>query len=220
VLSHTEHEDLTIALENQSSDCRPVTVWKSHCQSVDEGAEASEWLTAVLGTFRNQNLHLVRMAPSFQRLISDTHTEQENATYFADGYPFLVVAKSSLTALNTQLNKLGYKQVPMERFRGNIVLDNSESFAEHRHKYLALAPELSLHLCKPCERCKVITLDQKTGESFEPQQPLKTLFSMDNVKQKGAFFGQNAVLSKLSDSECKSTICVGDEVFFQLPESE
>lgn len=209
VLSHPKQPDLTVPLVHPDGLSRAVKVWKSECQAVDEGEQASNWLTSVLGKFRDQRLHLVRMALDFDRLVSQNHTQgEQHHTYFADGYPFLVVAQSSLEVLNSELQVNQHQAVSMDRFRGNIELAGSDAFAEHKYQYLTGASGLQFHLCKPCERCKVITLDQLSGEVVEPQQPLKTLFQMQHVDQKGAFFGQNAVVSQ---NGCQSLIKVGDE---------
>lgn len=208
VLSHASSADLKVPLALLEGQEREVKVWKSECKALDEGEEVSNWLTDVLGEYRGQSLHLVRMAPDFDRLVSQNHTEGTlHHTYFADGYPFLVVAQSSLQALNSELQSNQHKTVAMDRFRGNIELVDSDAFAEHHSQYLSNSDGMAFHLCKPCERCKVITQDQLSGEVLEPQQPLKTLFGMTHVDAKGAFFGQNAVLSEKGNS---GVIRVGD----------
>jgi len=216
VLSHPDFPPLHIPLQHTGGTARSVQVWKSECKAIDEGEQVSEWLTTVLGEFRGQRLSLVRMADGFTRQVSQNHTNgAENHTAFSDGYPILVTSNASLTALNSELESKGHKPVPMARFRGNIEVSGGDAFAEHRHPTLDLNNGVSLHLCKPCERCKVITLDQKSGATVEPRQPLKTLFEMQHVEQKGAFFGQNAVVAETSKKALPVVLRVGDSVGYR-----
>ncbi|NVK25003.1 MAG: MOSC N-terminal beta barrel domain-containing protein [Gammaproteobacteria bacterium] len=228
ILSHAEHQDLLIPLQSNDEVKRNrcvVKVWSSECEALNEGQLASDWLTNVLGQWRGQNLSLVRMAHDFQRAVSNKHTQgTENTTYFSDGYPYLVTTTASLEVLNQKLEQQSENAIPMDRFRANIVVDNKEdianAFIENRSDFLEIGPnEYLLELCKPCERCKVPSIDQKSGFSESPQQPLKTLFAMDHVQQKGAYFGHNAVLSesakvKANTEQKTLLVSVGDSVEF------
>ena len=227
ILSTANLADCYIELESEELQLakRNVKVWKSECLAVDEGEEVSQWLTNVLGQWRGQNLSLVRMASSSKRIVSDKYTNGEvNTTLFSDGYPFLITTTDSLAELNRCLNEQNESSVPMSRFRANIVIDNEQQAKNHRYPQfiehvcneliIKTKQGLKFTLCKPCERCKVPSIDQETGEVLSAQQPLKTLFRIDNVDKKGAFFGENAVLSHSSKSLLKPVIKVGDTVEF------
>jgi len=228
ILSHPEHEDCLIDLVTDKSkqDKRQVKVWSSECVAIDEGEQVTNWLTKVLGKWRGQSLSLVKMSDEHQRFVSDKHTKGEsNTTLFSDGYPFLVTTTASLQYLNDKLVEQEELPVPMSRFRPNIVIDNKTdvnsldhpTFVEHESDNLAVQTEqgsIDFHLCKPCERCKVPSIDQQTAQIISSKQPLKTLFEMDNVKQKGAFFGENAVLTKATKQQGDLVISVGDAVYF------
>ena len=232
ILSHPKHSDCRIPLEvdDSSLERREVKVWKSDCKVIDEGNEVSVWLTTVLGTWREQKLSLVRMASDFIRNVSDKYTEGEtNSTLFSDGYPFLITTTRSLNVLNQNLISQNEQPVPMSRFRANIIINNeicdqkvteTPEFVEHQSNYLQVDTDhsdkepLTFKLCKPCERCKVPSIDQKTGKVVSAQQPLKTLFSMNNVEQKGAFFGENAVLTQSSKTLTETIIKIGDKITF------
>jgi len=236
ILKHPSHQTLYIPLEvnstggncteTNSSSVNPkeqklATVWKSECEVLDEGQEASDWLVNVLGLWREQPLHLVRMAPNFKRQVSVKHTKgNENSTNFADGYPFLITNTNSLNVLNQELQLQQIPNVPMNRFRGNIIVDNIPAFMEHGKTSLKIRNNNDtqqiclIDFCNPCERCNVPGIDQVSGEVPTRQQPLKTLFNMKHVDKKGAFFGQNAVLAPSSKNNLGLTIHVGDSVEF------
>ena len=216
ILSYPGMEDLIVSLEPRNLSPRSAKVWKSECEVWDEGETAQRWLAKALGKWRGQTLSLVRMAPSFNRKVSENHTDgASNNTFFADGYPYLVCNTASLTALNTELIKQDFDAVSMSRFRGNIVVDTTDAFVEHNSKTLSFyQSSQQLHLCKPCQRCKVITIDQRDGSEPQPQQPFKTLSNMDHVNSKGAFFGQNAVVAEKAKSLLPITIAIGDKVSF------
>jgi len=218
ILSHPEMSEILVPLVYSKNRQRDARVWKSECQVLDEGQAVSDWLTAALGEWRGQKLSLVRMAQTFERLVSDNHTNgAKNTTYFADGYPVLVTTYASLSSLNKTLESKGETPVPMSRFRSNLVVEGHEpAFVEHNSERLVLEPDLSvaISLCKPCERCKMTSIDQKSGLSDSPQQPLKTLMSMDHVPKKGAFFGQNGVICEESKVNLPVVIKVGDPVAF------
>jgi uncharacterized protein YcbX len=187
---------------------------------LDEGQTASDWLVQVLGLWREQRLHLVRMNPNFKRQVSVKHTSgNTNSTNFADGYPFLITNNSSLNELNNELQRQGIPTVPMNRFRGNIIVDNVPAFIEHQKQSIKLVSQDEQQTCiidfaNPCQRCPVPGIDQSTAEIPTPQQPLKTLFNMTHVDKKGAFFGQNAVLAPSSKNLPTFIVSIGDKVEF------
>ena len=216
-LSHHEHGSIDVPFEYSNLEQREAKVWSSECRVLDEGQAVSDWLTQALGLWRGQKLSLVRMAENFERQVSTNHTDGvSNQTQFADGYPVLVTNIASLDVLNQQLQSQDFKPVGMERFRGNIVVDSAQEFVEHQYPYLALSAQAAplLHLCKPCERCKVTGIDQTSGQVVEPSQPLKTLMAMSHIDKKGGFFGHNAVLTETAKPELPVVLEVGQTVYF------
>ncbi|MDI5983618.1 MOSC N-terminal beta barrel domain-containing protein [Halomonas sp. M4R5S39] len=204
VLEHPEVPPLRIALARDDQPRVTTHVWEDQCQGLDEGAEAADWLGRVLGDWKGSGLRLVRFAPDQQRRVDPRYQQGEQAhTAYADGFPFLVTAESSLAVLNEVLEAKGEGAVPMARFRPNIVVEGSTPFAEHGWDSLA-GNGYRLGMRKPCQRCKIITLDQQTGEAPAPKEPLRTLASMSLAT--GAYFGHNATLLAGEDR----TIRVGD----------
>ncbi|MDN3556435.1 MOSC domain-containing protein [Halomonas maura] len=195
VLDHPRAAPLIIPLARTGQSRLRVRIWKDTCEALDEGAEAAEWLTEVLGGVEGGGLRLVRFPPDHRREVEADYLRGESAhTAFPDGYPLLVTHQASLDRLNERLVAKGVDAVPMSRFRPNLVVEGSAPFAEVDWDALAVESGIRLGLRKPCKRCKIITQDPLTGEAPVPKEPLKTLVEMDTQPGwRGAFFGQNAI---------------------------
>ncbi|MBY6188375.1 MOSC N-terminal beta barrel domain-containing protein [Marinobacter hydrocarbonoclasticus] len=196
VIRHPSQPPLSIALRRERDALTPVSLWQSDVMAFDEGPEASEWLTSLLGLYRGAPLRLVRFNRQEPRPVKAKYLEEEEFahTEFADGFPFLVASEASLAALNDALRAKGESPVGMERFRANIVVDQlAEPFSELQDHRLS-GPGFTLAIRKPCQRCPVITVDQAKGTRPNPKEPLQTLMGLNPLEKKGAFFGGNAIL--------------------------
>ncbi|HSH49778.1 MAG TPA: hypothetical protein VK991_14495 [Halomonas sp.] len=67
----------------------------------------------------------------------------------------------------------------MNRFRPCIVVDGEQAFVETGWEELVAESEVRLGLRKPCQRCKIITQDQQTGEALAPKESLRSLVLMN-----------------------------------------
>jgi uncharacterized protein YcbX len=165
-----------------------IVVWKFSGGGIDQGDEAAAWCTQFLET----PLRLVRFDERQERVCSPEWTQGVRAiTQFADGYPVLVISRASLAELNSRLPK----QLPMARFRPNVVFDNVGAYDEDRIHELATA-EVTLRIVKPCVRCSITTTDQETG-ALDGAEPLATLrkYRFDR-ELGGVYFGQNAIIMR------------------------
>lgn len=197
-LEHAGLPPLVITLADIPDNRCNVVVWRDTCVACDEGAAAAQWLTQAVGQWQGGELRLVRFAPECVRAVDAAYMDGANAdTAFSDGYPFLMVSEASLAALNAQLQANGAQPVPMTRFRPNIVLSGVAAWGENACKTLTAADATySLTMRKPCQRCKVTTVDQQTGLIADPKEPLRTLVQMNPYPHlSGAYFGQNATLT-------------------------
>lgn len=109
----------------------------------------------------------------------------------------------------------GKSELPMSRFRPNIVIDNaSKPFDEDNWKAIQIGKgkdSVILHIAKGCPRCKQSCTDQLTGERGE--EPVGTLseFRALGTDKADVYFAQNAVMN--GTSQCyKGKIRVGDPV--------
>ncbi len=197
VLSHPGVEPLCVPLAARGLTRRSVTVWEDRCDALDEGPEARAWLRAVLGDLRGSGLSLVRFATDHRRRVEphSLASGEEAHTGFADGFPFLVSSTATLAELNRRLLAKGLEPVPMSRFRPNIVVETAAPLAEDDWCELAAADgRWRLGLRKPCQRCKIITVDQRSGVIALAGEPLRTLVEMNARLAPGGYFGQNAIL--------------------------
>ena len=209
ILHHPKHASLEIPLAAQNLTTDDVIIWDDQVRAIDEGEEASRWLTAILGVIDGKGVRMFRFAPEHIRPVKQKHLKGEDAhTAFADGFPFLVTSEASLDALNQQLEQKGASPVGMDRFRPNIVIEGVDPFQEDQIQSLTNS-RYALGLRKPCQRCHVTTIDQQTGQKIEPKEPLRTLVQMNTQPElEGGHFGQNAVLLS-GEGE---TIRVGDKL--------
>jgi uncharacterized protein len=197
VLRHPRVESLRIALADQGQARLAVHVWDDRCEALDEGAEARAWLGRVLGDLKGSGLRLVRVAPEHRRAVDPHYLAAGEVAHtgFADGYPFLVVGEASLDEVNRNLAAKGLAPVPMGRFRPSLVVDDATAFAEDGWDTLAAADGAwRLGLRKPCQRCRITTVDQASGEIPVPGEPLRTLVETNTRAAPGGYFGQNAIL--------------------------
>ncbi len=208
VLSMDGHGSVTIPYMAADGERIQTKVWGDVCETVDQGASISRWLTSALES--SDTLRLVRMAPGFVRPQSKPENlGAKTTTYFADAAPFLVANESSLEVLNRELETRGHSPVPMNRFRPNIVVRGLAPFAEHQIVELS-SENYRLGLCHPCERCVVTTIDQATGVKNPDRQPFRTLGEINPMPgtERSPAFAQNAILKEGEGH----TVALGDRL--------
>ncbi|RKQ96356.1 hypothetical protein C7446_2948 [Kushneria sinocarnis] len=213
ILCAPDRRHLFVPLTRPTGPAEPLRIFRDHCAGVDEGEEAAAWLTGVLGCWHGESLRLKRVPSDNHRLVDPQRLGSlEARTGFADGFPLLVTTTASLEDLNRRLAAGEHRPVPMARFRPNIVLGGTRPFAEHYHQHL-VGSGVTLWLCKPCQRCRVTTVDQCSGDIVEAGEPLDTLLGYHHTDRAGAFFGENAVV--LEGSGCQ--LRVGDRIELTAP---
>uniref|UniRef100_A0A0G4G3C6 MOSC domain-containing protein n=1 Tax=Chromera velia CCMP2878 TaxID=1169474 RepID=A0A0G4G3C6_9ALVE len=194
----------------------------------------------------------------FARRAGETVKASDNTAALADGFPFLIVSENAMQALNARLpSSVG--PMNLDRFRGNVVVSIDAptkgqaltgtpflelpartgvagAFHEDTWGRIAIGrgaskggKEIVLASAKPCTRCTVPTLDQKTGERAPNNEPTRTLrdvlgrgsrYVKEKEGQWSIFFGQNMVQIPPSQrgrlpaafDEAWGTLRVADEV--------
>ena len=163
-----------------------VKVWDDPCEGVDQGDEASAWLTG----FLSEAVRLVRVVSEPKRIAKPKYAGSDShSVAFSDGFPILVVNRASLEDLNTRMPE----PVPMNRFRPNIVLGGLPAFAEDRIDSVRIG-DVELRLVKPCTRCIITSTDQQTGERTTNPLPVLRTFRFDRALL-GVTFGENAIVT-------------------------
>ncbi|MGI8895130.1 MAG: MOSC domain-containing protein [Casimicrobiaceae bacterium] len=180
---------LRLPLASNPCPAREVRVWRSAVRGFDEGDRAANWLSRALGA----PVRLVRFDRTKPRRCNSDYVGATGAqTLFADGYPVLVIGLASLTDLNARLEANGFPEVPMNRFRPNLVLAGLDPYAEDYIDTIE-AGGVVLQCVKPCTRCQVTTTDQATGHVGV--EPLRTLSGYRmNERFGGVTFGMNAIV--------------------------
>ena len=196
-------EILVIPFEPFNGETKTVKIWSSRCRAKVYENVINEWFSDVLET----NCKLAVMPEETERKVNYFYrVETDDHVSFADGYPFLLIGENSLADLNSRLPE----DLPMNRFRPNFVVADSEAFSEDGWKKIKIG-ESVFHIVKPCARCVMTTIDQKTGEK-DGKEPLKTLAGFRipkrSVKRK-ILFGQNLIGEPAGD-----VLRVGDKVEF------
>ena len=211
VLSHQSQTDLYIPFSPALKQDKKVKVWSDVCDAFDLGDEYSNWITSAVGKFKHSDLRIVQFNTDYKRNVDANYLKGEQShTGFSDGYPFLLANETTLTLLNQKLKDKNESNVGIERFRPNIIVKGIDAFEEFNIDSLVHAnKQFSFGLRKPCQRCKVTTVNQFTGEISNPKEPLKTLVEINPlVDKKGAYFGMNSTLLTGEGN----TIKVGDEL--------
>ncbi|MDS1345560.1 MOSC domain-containing protein [Planktothrix agardhii] len=123
------------------------------------------WLQNALKQDNQPNLRLVRQSPNFIRSVDPNYAVNiNNQVSFADGYPCLLTNTASLVELNrklTEIYPISSQEVPMNRFRPNLVIDTDQPFIEDQWKVILIG-EVYFDLVKPCSPCIALRITVRT----------------------------------------------------------
>lgn len=193
ILSKGTSAPLSVEINrSHQPDAFEAKIWKDTCLVVDEGTQASKWLT----THLKRPAKLVRMQASFKRPQSKPELLGGNTnTFFADAAPFLICNEASLKQINQFLDNKQFAPAFIENFRPNIVISGIDAFAEHQISLLK-NQQYSLKHCYPCQRCVIPTINIETGEKRADRQPFTLLGEINPMPgtNKLPAFGENATL--------------------------
>lgn len=158
-----------------------ATVWSQTVRAIEPDKKVSEAFSSFLGF----EVKLVYMPDNVKRLVDFRYNDSKAITSFTDGFPFLLIGENSLNDLNHRLKI----PVPMNRFRPNLVVAQSEAFAEDRWNEIKIG-NIAFGVKKPCARCVMTTINQDNAQ--KSPEPLKTLASY-RTKNSKVYFGQNLI---------------------------
>ncbi|MFE1753461.1 MOSC domain-containing protein [Streptomyces anandii] len=200
-LSAPGRDPLTVAVPRPGATVT-VDVFGDKVEAVPAEPAAHAWCSEYAGA----DVRLLHMDdPATRRPVDPDYALPGETVSFADGFPLLLTAVSSLDSLNSLIAEGDQAQegpLPMNRFRPSVVVAGTAAWAEDEWQRLAIG-EVTFRVAKTCGRCVVTTTDQATAE--RGKEPLRTLgrhrrFGGELV------FGQNLV------PESTGTIRLGDPV--------
>lgn len=170
-----------------------VSIWDDVCMAKPLDLKINQWFSKFMG----KPVRLVYMHEGSTRIADQRYApKKDDIVSFADGYPILVIGQASLDLLSEKVGT----EVPMNRFRPNIVIDGLQPNEEDTLAEVTIG-NLKLFGVKPCARCIMTTIDQESAE--KGKEPLSTLASYRKVGNK-TLFGENFI----PDSE--GLVKVGD----------
>ena len=170
-------------------------VWGDDVRGIVQSADVNEWFSSYL----KSHVQLVAFDEEFERRVDgDFAVAETDVVGFADGFSMLLVSAESLEHLNAKLEA----PVDMNRFRPNIVVTGCDPHAEDTWKALTVG-DVAMSGVKPCARCTVIGVEQKTGE--RGNQPTAVLAEYRRFTE-GVMFGMNMI------HHATGRISVGDQI--------
>ena len=158
-------------------------------------AEADAWISELLGARRR----LVYMPPEDARA-TDPAFASGRRTSFTDGYPVLLAGQASLD----ELARRAGREIPVERFRPNVLATSARPHDEDRWRRFAVGG-LVCEGVKLCARCRVTTIDQRSGALDGDREPLRSLARYRRIESL-VYFGVYVV------HECSGRIAAGDRI--------
>lgn len=174
--------------------------------------------TTLTEEMKQMPIRLVRQHTTDTRTANDKYVPSATRSLFfntnpsvhlGDGFPILIASEASLEELNKRLKEKGKEELPMARFRPNIVIKGTTPFIEDRMKMIQIGNVL-LYVVSCCPRCKESCTDQKTGVvTPEPVETMKEFRAVATTYPENVYFAVNAIPAPNSIGK---SIHVGDTV--------
>jgi MOSC domain-containing protein len=181
VVDAPDMPSLHVPLRPPDRKLRLAQVWGDLVEVSAVSGEAERWF----GEFLGVRCKLVFLPDESIRPVDPAYGRRGDRVGLADGFPFLLVSEASLADLNVRLEH----PVPMNRFRPNLVVGGCEPFAEDGWRLIRIG-SITLRIVKPCARCTITTVDQRTAATGK--EPLRTLAKFRRAGNK-VLFGQNLI---------------------------
>ena len=180
VLQYPNKTDLVLQYADFAMVDASATVWNDNFSAYTTTMIANQWFSDIIG-------HSVQLLFCGQQS-NRVRSKIGHNVSFADGYPLLVISEASLATLNERSRD----HHTMAQFRTNLVVSNTDAFAEDGWKRIRIG-EVEFEIVKPCARCILTTVDPLTGEFNALKEPLKTMATFRADATGDVFFGQNLV---------------------------
>jgi uncharacterized protein YcbX len=181
VVDAPDMPSLEVPLQPPAGRLILARVWDDLVEASPVSDDADRWFEKFLGV----RYRLVYLPDRSLRPVDPAYGRPGDQVGLADGFPFLLISEASLADLNARLEQ----PVPMNRFRPNLVVGGCEPFAEDGWKLVRIG-QLTFRVVKPCSRCTITTVDQRTAA--KSKEPLRTLARFRRAGTK-VLFGQNLI---------------------------
>jgi len=187
---HIESTGLRVEASNRSPLFVPfcpegeqisTSIWSDHVLGREVSMASRQWFSELLNTA----VRLVYMDEECRRSVDPEFGRPGDQVSFADGYPFLLLSQASIEDLSEKLGR----PVDVLRFRPNLVVEQTEAFAEDEWKEFDLGT-IRFHVVKPCARCVIPSIDPITGRK---DSRVTSVLASDRKHDGQVFFGQNLV---------------------------
>ena len=198
LLSTATSGSISLLLNPDDGEECVTTLWKDQCVAKTTTKEADQWLS----DFLNIDCQLVYQPENSIRTVDQQYATPTDTVGFSDGFPFLITSEASLASLNEAMGL----QLPMLRFRPNLVISQCESYAEDSWREITIN-NIGFRLPKPCSRCPVPTINLETA--VRAKEPLATLNKIRRWNNR-VFFGQNAL------HNVEGALSLGDVVTIEI----
>ena len=194
IVETPEMPELRLPLKSEEIPNLEVQIWSDKVRAAPVGPDADEWF----GTFLKSSCKLVYMPDEEVRQVDQDYAVAGDQVGFADGFPLLMISQASLEDLGGRLGR----DVPVNRFRPNFVVEGSDAFVEDEWRGLRIGG-VEFRVIKPCSRCSIVMTDQETG-----RRKREVLAALAKYRQSGKkiFFGQNLA------HDSAGTLHVGDAI--------
>jgi len=163
------------------SNRKTVRIWLDKVKALDCGDEVANWLTKVTGTtlrlvYHESDKTQRKLAPE-ERPFPMFDVKAKGT--FQDDTSHMLMTEESIAFLNTKLEN----PVTVRNFRPTMLVKGApEPWAEDFWNFVRIGDDSNksvvLKTAKPCQRCRLTTVDPDTGIMREDGEPLKTLTSL------------------------------------------
>lgn len=193
VLSAPQQQPLVLAAEGDKGGAvSTASVFGADICGLDMKDEAASWISTVI---EMDGCRLLRRADACRRTAIGAH--------WKDLAPLLIISEASLAALSKDAGR----DVPMNRFRPNIVIAGEGGPHEEDTWRRVRVDGVELEAVGPCGRCKVVEVDQ---EAAVPDKTFSAYGALVGYREQ-AVFGQYFRPIRVEDA-ADNTIKVGSAV--------
>ncbi len=182
LIARSDGRQIEIPLHSPDVDRMPVQIWNDLLPGSIVSEAIDRWFSEVLETC----CHLVYLPESVPRQVDRDYAAEGRTVGFADSFPLLVVSLENLLPLNARLEQ----PVGIDRFRPNIVIEGGQPHEEDDWAAIRIG-DLVIDLPKPCSRCVIPSIDQRTAE--QDSSILKALAAYRRGEDGKIYFGQNGL---------------------------